>query len=329
MPPLPSVAAPPQPAQSGLVGGSLSGARVNPGLLELPSLADPPPPAAAGTNGAGTAQVRISPSLSVPQRPARPAAPPSAAANRAGGTRVQLSATPTRPQDHILADPVVPPMSGQEGFDLDPNAAKPAIVSTPPPDQALVPNHTGSPPPAVNLGDLQESFPALQPQGPTITESTRNEGLEDYPGLKTYPGRARRNAAKADPAVTAVLTPDEWQAQHNIPVEVIKENPDLFGAASKAQDGFRTDGVGNTAPLPVTPEAQEKLDKAGLSRPVHRGPHPGWTTQVRAVIRIVKEVLNTERLTPDMPEYGQRANELLKQELAKLRTRMLGMRVVK
>ena len=169
----------------------------------------------------------------------------------------------------------------------------------------------------------------MQPQGPTITESTRNEGLEDYPGLKTYPGRARRNAAKADPAVTGVLTPDEWQAQHNIPVEVIKENPDLFGAASEAQDGFRTDGVGNTAPLPVTPEAQDKLDRAGLSRPVHRGPHPTWTTRVRAVVSAVKRALRKEKLTPGMPGYGERANELLKQQLATLRNRMLKLGAVK
>jgi len=129
----------------------LTGARVGPGPLGLPEDTSPGPASVASTDGAGTTQVRIG----------GMAAMTALDPGWAGATTRPASAAPPM---------AMPP----EGFDAHPEAGGPTVLSTP---QAplTVPNHTGSPPPAVNLGDLREEFPALQPQGPTIMEARRSE----------------------------------------------------------------------------------------------------------------------------------------------------------
>jgi len=56
----------------------------------------------------------------------------------------------------------------QEGYDTHPGAGRLTILDNPMPDQPTVPTHTGSPPPAVSLGNLQESFPAVRSSVPII-----------------------------------------------------------------------------------------------------------------------------------------------------------------
>ena len=136
-----------------LHANDLARARVDPGLggqVQRAMQDRMAPPGGSGTfqDGAGTTQVRL------------------------GGSA--MSGLPPGLQG-IQPDPGLvppPPLSGQlPGFDIHPEAGRPTIVSTPP-TTLTVPNHTGSPPPAVNLGDLREEFPALQPQGLTIMESS-------------------------------------------------------------------------------------------------------------------------------------------------------------
>ncbi len=135
-------AAPPAP-------GSLAGARVGPGPLGMPGAMPAGPAAVASTDGAGTTQVRT------------------------GGIAAMTSLDPSWAGALDRPGPAAPPLVlPPEGFDIHPDAGKPTVVSTPLPDPSLAPSHTGSPPVTVNPGDLRESFPALQPQGPTIMESS-------------------------------------------------------------------------------------------------------------------------------------------------------------
>ena len=148
---------------------------------------------------------------------------------------------------------------------------------------------------------------------------SRNTGLDDYPGLKTYSDRARAGAAAANPDVTSILPGSDWQAQHNIPVQVIKENLGLFGPASQVEGGFRTDGAGNMTALPKTPVAQQTLADQGISAPVHNGSHPDWTNTARAEVQNIEDRLTQAGLKPGMDGYAERANELIQQAEAKLR----------
>ena len=107
--------------------------------------------------------------------------------------------------------PAAPPLAlPLEGFDIHPDAGTPLVVSTPLPDAALVPNHTGSPPVTVNPGDLREEFPALQPQGPTIMESRSTRS----PEVEMVNGRWPINSGYAEQTYPATNFPVDLQAKY-------------------------------------------------------------------------------------------------------------------
>jgi len=173
--PLPPAAAPAgQQSAAPPAPGSLAGARVGPGPLGLPGAMPAGSASVASTDGAGTTQVRT------------------------GGAAAMTSLDPEWAGPGPAPPPAValPP----EGFDARPGAGRPTVLSTPLPDRQLVPNHTGSPPPAVNLGDLREELPALQLQGPTIfalwgdgAPETVHQGQQDkhVPNTNNHiPGRS-------------------------------------------------------------------------------------------------------------------------------------------
>lgn len=137
--------------------------------------------------------------------------------------------------------------------------------------------------------------------------------------MRTRGSRVRANSAKADPQVVAALGASPWQGHHLIPVQVIKEHLDLFGPASKAEGGFRTDEVDNMVPLPANEAGQNALQERGIERPIHRSGHKDWSEEVGAELKEIKGKLQQEGLTPENPLYGVRANELIRELEFKLR----------
>jgi len=187
----------------------LAGARVSPGPLGLPEVTNPRQASVASAGGAGTTQVRT------------------------GGMAAMTALDPGWAGTTTHPTPAAPPMAmPPEGFDAHPEASGPTVLSTP--QAALtVPNHTGSPPPAVNLGDLREEFPALQAQGPTIMEARRSE--------------------QGSQAVDAVPQPDA-NVQQPVP-EPINGATRTFPMGFEGQKQF----------LQATKELQEAMKESGIN----------------------------------------------------------------
>ena len=170
------------------------------------------------------------------------------------------------------------------------------------------PTSTAGEIPTVNLGPLIVLPPDLQI--PIAIES-RNEGLDDYPGLRTNGKRAEKNAELSNKDVTLNLPRNAWQAAHNIPVQMIKDNLDVFGPASQVEDGFETDEPGNMSALPKTPDAQEILASKKIVRPTHNGPHDAYSKEVQNAVDEIKAKLAEEALEAGMDGYAKRANALI------------------
>ncbi len=195
---------------------------------------------------------------------------------------------------------------------IPPQVAEPLGGFTP---AKPTPTSTAGELPTVNLGPLV--FVPPDTQSP-LAQENRNKGLEDYPGLRTG-NRAKDNAAKSDPDVTSILPRDAWQAAHNIPVEKIKKNLDVFGPASKVEGGFQTDEPGNMSALPETSDAQKILADKKIIRPTHNGPHSKYSQEVQRDVDQIKAKLAEEGLKEGMDGYAQRANTLIRALENKLR----------
>ena len=129
-------------------------------------------------------------------------------------------------------DPAAPPLAlPPEGFDIHPDAGKPTVVSTPLPDAALVPNHTGSPPVTVNPGDLREEFPALQPQGPTIMDMATPPHVR---AAKGYPGTGVTPRGGPTFAGTSYLFPVKPGEKNTVTIKLSGSRTADFRAANKA-----------------------------------------------------------------------------------------------
>ena len=172
------------------------------------------------------------------------------------------------------------------------------------------PTSTAGEIPTVNLGPLIFLPPDLQI--PVAIES-RNKGLDDYPDLWTYQPRAEKNAVKSDPDVTSILPRNAWQAAHNIPMQVIKDNLGVFGPASEVRDGFATDEPGNMSALPKTPAAQKTLAGRKIIRPTHSGSHKKYSQEVQRAVERIEDKLREEHLEPGMDGYAERANKLIRE----------------
>ena len=196
---------------------------------------------------------------------------------------------------------------------IHPKVAEPLGGITP---AKPMPTNTAGETPTVNLGPLIFLPPDLQI--PIAIES-RNKGFDDYPGLRTNGRRVEKNAELSDKDVTSNLPRGAWQAAHNIPVQVIKDNLGVFGPASKVKDGFATDEPGNMSALPETADAQKTLASKKIIRPTHNGPHGKYSQEVQEAVDEIKDELREEGLTPGMDGYSKRANELIRQLETKLR----------
>ena len=168
--------------------------------------------------------------------PAAPAPPvPDLSGARVGLGPVALSSPPPGLQGALAGNggfTPAPPLPPLPGFTPAPDAGRPSVVSTPIPDGPVAPPHTGSPPPTVNLGDLQESFPALQPQGPLVMESQGDPGVTRPTGPigGTPSGRPSRVEIERDPGGSRVKS-KERKAQ-------VRSENDVANATSGA--GYQT-----------------------------------------------------------------------------------------
>ncbi|MBV9782485.1 MAG: AHH domain-containing protein, partial [Acidisphaera sp.] len=172
---------------------------------------------------------------------------------------------------------------------------------TPAPPAPPLPGFTPAPPQSTVLPG-----PAAEEQGPSVLHQDRNDGLED--GMRTRSERARKAAREADPAVTRALQDAEWRAHHLINRAAAQRFPDLLKEAARA--GWRTDDAGNVAPLPASPEAQRKLEGAGIHRPVHDSGHRNWNDDVRSGLSDIEDELRDDGLMPVlMPTLKEHARD--------------------
>ena len=162
------------------------------------------------------------------------------------------------------------------------------------------------------------STPASDQGGPTTFHQDRNEGLEG--GARTNSSRVRKGARAADPEVPQTLQ-DEWEAHHLVSVAAARRDPRLLAAAVRA--GWRMDDASNTAPLPASQTAQQKLRDAGVRRPIHDNGHPTWNKRAVAEMAAVPEKLRDANLVQGSPEYDQAARKALEAIQAGLRRAML------
>lgn len=136
----------------------------------------------------------------------------------------------------------------------------------------------------------------LAPNGATIVDYRRSPV---NPALSTYSTRARA-AARIGPQ------PGNWQAHHLIPFEAITTtNPGFQKAVAAA--GWRMDTPENVMALPGDRKTFMSL-KGEL--PIHRGPHPKYTNDVRAILRPIEK------------SYQEKAPEALINEMQDLENRM-------
>jgi hypothetical protein len=163
---------------------------------------------------------------------------------------------------------------------------------------------------------------AAEERLPLVLDTDRNEGLPD--GTNTYSPRARKAARAADPAVTQALRDAEWQAHHLINIAGLREARTLIEGAARA--GWRTDDPANVAPLPVSPEARDKLDAAGIQRPVHDNPHRNWNDEVLEGLKDIERTLRDQNLQPSMDGYDKAARKALEQLQNNLRKKLLELR---
>lgn len=212
---------------------------------------------------------------------------------------------PPAPTPHPpgLVPPVQTRPPGEGGFTPGPSAPKPPGFA---PDV---------PRPNILSGRSAEA------QWPTILHQDRNEGLEG--ATRTDSKRARNAARAADPAVTQTLHDAEWRAHHLINLAGIRAFPDLIREAAKA--GWRTDDVGNVAPLPASPEARQKLQSSGIDRPVHDNGHPKWNDDVEESLAEVRMALEGEPFAPGSEAYAKRAREKLEELQRRLRQDLIGL----
>ena len=132
-----------------------------------------------------------------------------------------------------------PPMAPPGGFTPAPDAGRPSVVSTPIPDGPIAPPHTGSPPPAVNLDDVQEEFPLSEATDLSIL------ALQDMPvaqGRKFDPSQRQwTDAATGQPASPPILGTDVTQ----VGVQVSGRFPAMPQAPNSVR--FRLDQAGNVS----------------------------------------------------------------------------------
>ena len=105
-----------------------------------------------------------------------------------------------------------PPMAPLPGYS-PPNLNLPPLTGIPIPDQPAAPISTGSPLPNVNPGNWQESFPALEPSGPTILASQASGSLSgsssaDSESVISKPQYGPLDALGRPTGVTASITSD-------------------------------------------------------------------------------------------------------------------------
>lgn len=150
------------------------------------------------------------------------------------------------------------------------------------------------------------STPASDQGGANVFPQDRNEGVPPG-GARTYSSSARRGARAADPDVTQALKDDEWRAHHLVTVAAARENLPLL--ASAVRGGWRIDGSSNMIPLPASPTAQEKLNAAGIRRPVHDSGHPISVRAADRALRAVPQELRNDGLIEGTPEYDRAARK--------------------
>ncbi len=185
---------------------------------------------------------------------------------------------------------------------------------TPSPPTPPLPGFTPAPPQSNVLPGR-----AAEERGATVLHQDRNEGLQG--GARTNSRRARDAARAADPKVTQALQEAEWRAHHLINVAATRRAPDLLAAAIRA--GWRTDDAGNVAPLPASPEAQEKLGATGIHRPVHNSGHRNWNDDALAGLNELRTNLLNDGLTPGTDAYDQAVRKGFEKMQDDLRQKML------
>ena len=155
-------------------------------------------------------------STSAPVAPATPASTGTPSASSLAGVAVRLGNTAAMTGLDAGAIPAnpgftpAPSMAPLPGYST-PNLNLPPLTGIPIPDQPAAPISTGSPLPNVNPSNWQESFPALEPSGPTILASQASGSLSgsssaDSESLISKPQYGPLDALGRPTGVTASIT---------------------------------------------------------------------------------------------------------------------------
>ena len=141
----------------------------------------------------------------------------------------------------------------------------------------------------------------------------RNEGLRE--ALQTDSNRARNAAFKADRKVQSALaahkiTREQLQAHHIIPMQVVRDFPNVFGPAADA--GWRPDAADNLILLPTRAAARDGLARRpnGVNRPLHDNPHPAWNETAGSEVEKFQRQLS-KQFERGTSEYERAAKDML------------------
>ncbi len=210
---------------------------------------------------------------------------------------------PTAPVPGLVPPPANGGKPGEGGF-------------TPSPPMPPLPGFTPSPPQSHVLAG-----PAIEEHGPIVFQRRdRNAGL---PGeLRTFSPRARVAAGEVDATVTKSLRALEWKAHHLVNMATIRAEATFFAEAARA--GWRTDETENIVALPASEEARQKLQKAGIRRPVHNSGHPEWNADVLEEVNAIMADLQSRDLQMGSEAYARAAKAELESMQRRLRQKMLG-----
>lgn len=198
-------------------------------------------------------------------------------------------------RESLIPPPPTPPLPGlipPAGLPPKPVGGGFAPAPPTPPSPGLTPPISPSP--------VLPGHPA-EPQGLMVFNRDRNKGLEG--GARTYSYRARAAARLVDPEVTSILRDDEWEAHHLLPHGVVRKNPDVSGSAVRG--GWHMDNARNIIAVPISREAQDRLKKAGIHRPVHDNSHSKWSNEVEKKLMKIGETSEEKVLDPEIDSLDQ------------------------
>lgn len=133
------------------------------------------------------------------------------------------------------------------------------------------------------------------------------------PALSAYSTRAREVVA----ALTERL-PQNWQAHHEIPFNVVAKQPIAFQEAL-VDAGWIMDSAENLAALPADRESYGAPPN-NFALPMHNGSHPNYDAMVRDMLAPIVdsyENMSPEELRAAMNEVGERAMARINQSMDK------------